>query len=118
MLAGLGPGPFFRGNSCTANADCNTEAGVTCCGAGEVWGRCCPDGLCIDCTATDSTAFQYCGTYCPDYPKTTPWPPTTTSPATPTPETPTTSSQGTSSSVTTLTTPTTTITPGKESRMD
>merc|ERR1711910_147140 len=67
---GLGPDPFSRGKSCTSNSDC-TASGVTCCGAGNAWGRCCPDGLCIDCTATDSTAFQYCGTYCPDYPKTT-----------------------------------------------
>merc|ERR1711936_279380 len=67
---GLGPDPFSRGKSCTSNSDC-TASGVTCCGAGQAWGRCCPDGLCLDnCTYGDIT-FDYCGTYCPDYPKTT-----------------------------------------------
>merc|ERR1711936_661953 len=68
---GLGPDPFSRGKSCTTNSDCNTAAGVTCCGAGNAWGRCRPDGLCLtNCTYGDIT-FDYCGTYCPDYPKTT-----------------------------------------------
>merc|ERR1711936_534387 len=97
---GLGPDPFSRGKSCTDSNDCNSAAGVTCCGAGEVWGRCCPDGLCIDCTATDSTAFQYCGTYCPDYPKTTQSTPAYLS----------TTTTGGTTSATTVTTASTTVT--------
>merc|ERR1712086_595642 len=69
---GLGPDPFSRGKACSADSDCNTALGVTCCGAGAAWGRCCPDGLCTNCTDSDSsTTFQYCGTYCPDHAKTT-----------------------------------------------
>merc|ERR1712018_239534 len=68
---GLGPDPFSRGKSCDSNADCNTAAGVTCCGAGNAWGRCCPDGLCLTNCSYSGGTFEYCGTYCPDYPKTT-----------------------------------------------
>merc|ERR1719361_585740 len=73
---GLEPNPFSRGKSCINDGDCNTGAGLTCCGAGNAWGICCPDGLCKICYTTDNTRFQYCGTYCPDFPKTTPEPTT------------------------------------------
>merc|ERR1712001_758636 len=68
----LGPDPFSRGKPCTANSTCNSDLGVMCCGEGTTYGRCCPDGLCKSCTQTsDSSTFYYCGTVCPDYPKTT-----------------------------------------------
>merc|ERR1712183_141610 len=96
---GLGPDPFSRGKSCTSNSDCNTAAGVTCCGAGNAWGRCCPDGLCLtNCTYGDTT-FDYCGTYCPDYPKTTQSTPAYLS----------TTTTGGTTSVTTVTTASTTV---------
>merc|ERR1711936_997746 len=97
---GLGPDPFSRGKSCTSNSDCNTAAGVTCCGAGNAWGRCCPDGLCLtNCTYGDIT-FDYCGTYCPDYPKTTQSTPAYLS----------TTTTGGTTSATTVTTASTTVT--------
>ena len=73
MLAGLGPDPFSRGKPCTANSTCNSDLGVMCCGEATTYGRCCPDGLCkTDCTdSSDGSTFSYCGTVCPDYPKTT-----------------------------------------------
>merc|ERR1711862_676169 len=39
----LGPDPFSRGKPCTSNDTCNSALGVMCCGAGQDWGRCCPD---------------------------------------------------------------------------
>ena len=72
ILAGLGSDPFSSGKPCSANSDCNTALGVTCCGVNTTYGRCCPDSLCItNCKASDSTTFDYCGSVCPDYPKTT-----------------------------------------------
>merc|ERR1711953_194761 len=68
----LGSDPFSSGKPCTANSTCNSDLGVMCCGEGTTYGRCCPDGLCKSCTQTsDSSTFYYCGTVCPDYPKTT-----------------------------------------------
>merc|ERR1719492_338509 len=67
----LGSDPFSSGKPCSANTDCNTGLGVSCCGVNTTYGRCCPDSLCItNCNASDST-FYYCGSVCPDYPKTT-----------------------------------------------
>ena len=73
ILAGLGSDPFSSGKPCTANSTCNSDLGVMCCGEGTTYGRCCPDGLCkTDCTdSSDGSTFSYCGTVCPDYPKTT-----------------------------------------------
>ena len=71
ILAGLGPDPFSRGKPCTSNDTCNSALGVMCCGENTDYGRCCPDGLCkTDCSYNGAT-FEYCGTVCPDYPKTT-----------------------------------------------
>ena len=71
-LAELGPNPFSEGKPCDDDSNCNMPLGVTCCGVGELSGRCCPDGLCRECNSTgDPTKWHYCGTYCPDFPKTT-----------------------------------------------
>ena len=73
-LAELGPDPFSRGKPCSSDSNCNQALGVKCCGAGEASARCCPDGLCkTDCPCDSSCTgtFSYCGTVCPDYPKTT-----------------------------------------------
>ena len=71
MLTGLGPDPFSRGKPCSSNDTCNSDLGVMCCGAGNDWGRCCPDGLCKTDCSYNGAKFEYCGTVCPDYPKTT-----------------------------------------------
>ena len=71
ILVGLGSDPFSSGKPCTANSTCNSDLGVMCCGEDTTYGRCCPDGLCkTDCSYSGGT-FSYCGTVCPDYPKTT-----------------------------------------------
>ena len=64
------------GKSCDFDSDCQMQAGITCCGAGNNWGICCPDGVCLICTTSMGTTFQYCGRgfECPDYPVTTPRP--------------------------------------------
>ena len=65
ILAGLGSDPFSSGKPCSANSDCNTALGVTCCGVGTTYGKCCPDSLCItNCNASDSTTFL---PNCPDH---------------------------------------------------
>merc|ERR1712008_18506 len=109
---GLGPDPFSRGKACSADSDCNTALGVSCCGAGKDWGRCCPDRLCTNCTdSSSSDTFQYCGTYCPDHAKTTQTTPaylsTTTTGGT---TTTTTASTTTASNATTTTSAATTTT--------
>ena len=87
MLADLGLVDIFSGGkSCDSDSDCNVNAGVSCCGAGDgsASSRCCPTGLCKNCPSDDNIQFHYCGTYCPDYPKTTqstpPYLSTTTTP--------------------------------------
>merc|ERR1719510_1160053 len=120
----LGSDPFSSGKSCSANSDCNTALGVTCCGVGTNYGRCCPDSLCImNCKASDSTTFDYCGSVCPDYPKTTQSTPSylSTTKSTTTTATTTTASNATTttsastittaSNVTTITSASTTTTP-------